>query len=199
MRRAEFEIKNEAELEKLLNKAAFGTLCMNDEPYPYAVNVNFVFQDKYIYFHGAMDGRKYSLALKNPHASFSAAKEYAFIPSYFFKNASCGATQYFVSAFLEGELRILEDKTQKAAALGLLMKKYQSEGKYEHLRSSDKAVEKTAVFQFQIASSSLKIKAGQNLNKECAAALVKKLKKRGAAKDGKTIKLIKKFTLKNKN
>ncbi|MDR2081947.1 MAG: pyridoxamine 5'-phosphate oxidase family protein [Campylobacteraceae bacterium] len=199
MRRAEFDIKDETELVKFLHEASFGTLCINDKPYPYAVGVNFIFHDKCIYFHGAMNGRKYSLACKNPHASFSAVKEYAFIPSYFFSGFACGASQYFISVFLEGELRIMEDKTQKAAALELLMKKYQNEGKYEHLHAYDKMLDKTAVFQFQIASSSLKIKAGQNLSKDSAVLLIEKLKKRDAPKDKETIELIKKFALKNKN
>jgi nitroimidazol reductase NimA-like FMN-containing flavoprotein (pyridoxamine 5'-phosphate oxidase superfamily) len=118
MRRDEFNIKDEAELEKVLNEANFGTLCLNDQPYPYAVSVNFVFSGGYIYFHGAADGRKYSLALKNPLASFTAVKEYAFIPSNFFGDTACSATQYFASAFLEGGLFIEEDKNAKSRRIG---------------------------------------------------------------------------------
>ncbi|MDR0666661.1 MAG: pyridoxamine 5'-phosphate oxidase family protein [Campylobacteraceae bacterium] len=195
MRRGEFDISDRAELKKLLNEAAFGTLCLNDKPFAYMVSVNFAFRSGYIYFHGALEGRKYSLALKNHLASFSVVKEYAFVPSYFFGAMACGGTQYFASAFLEGELFIIKNKKQKAAALKLIMKKYQNEGGYEPLDAYmyDKMLDKTAVFKLKIASSSLKIKAGQNLNKEQAILLMEKLKKRDGAKDLETIKLIKKF------
>jgi nitroimidazol reductase NimA-like FMN-containing flavoprotein (pyridoxamine 5'-phosphate oxidase superfamily) len=193
MRRKEFDAKDAAQMKKLLDEAGFGTLCLSDKPFPYMTSVNFAFGDESIYFHGASEGRKYSLALQNAPASFSVVKEYAFIPSYFFGDLACGSTQYFISAFLEGELFIMEDKAQKAAALELLIKKYQSESKHESLQYSDKIVDKTAVFKFKIISSSLKIKAGQNLSKDKAAHLIEKLSQRGAAKDLETVELIKKF------
>ncbi|MDR1615057.1 MAG: pyridoxamine 5'-phosphate oxidase family protein [Campylobacteraceae bacterium] len=193
MRRDEFDIKDTAELEKLLNEVSFGTICFNDQPFPYMTGINFVFKNGCIYFHGATQGRKYSLALKNPFVSFSAVKEYAFIPSNFFKNSACSATQYFASAFFEGELSIEKDKIQKAAILELLMKKYQKSGKYESLNHHvyDKMLDKTAVFRLKINSHTLKIKVGQNLSKEQILLLIEKLKNRGEPKDLETVELIK--------
>jgi nitroimidazol reductase NimA-like FMN-containing flavoprotein (pyridoxamine 5'-phosphate oxidase superfamily) len=192
MRRDEFDIKDKKELAQLLDEAGFGTLGLNDEPSVYMTGVNFVFKDDSVYFHGAADGRKYSLALARRLASFSVVKEYSFIPSHFFGHLACPATQYFSSAFLEGEISFIEDRVKKTAAFEALMNKYQNDGGYEPFNSHmyDKMLAKTAVFRLKITSFSLKIKAGQNLSKEQSNALIERLKTRGTQKDLETVELI---------
>jgi hypothetical protein len=78
------------------------------------------------------------------------------------------------------------------------MKKYQNSGEYKPLSSHvyDKIVDKTAIFKLKINSYTLKIKAGQNLNKEKISILIEKLNNRNEAKDLETVELIKRFALK---
>jgi len=166
MRRVEFNVTDKNELTKLLGEMSYGTLCFNDEPFPYMTPVNFIYYENSICFHGAMSGRKYELSLKNKRGSFSVVEERAFLPSYFTSELACSATQFFASAFLEGELSLVEDSLKKAQLLDILMKKYQPEGKYldieQNLEKYLSMLSKTAVFELQISSWSLKIKAGQN-------------------------------------
>jgi nitroimidazol reductase NimA-like FMN-containing flavoprotein (pyridoxamine 5'-phosphate oxidase superfamily) len=54
MRRAEFNVTDKNELTKLLGEVSYGTLCLNDEPFPYMTPVNFTYHENAIYFHGAI-------------------------------------------------------------------------------------------------------------------------------------------------
>jgi nitroimidazol reductase NimA-like FMN-containing flavoprotein (pyridoxamine 5'-phosphate oxidase superfamily) len=196
MRRAEFSITDKNELTKLLGEANYATLCLNDEPFAYMTPVNFIYHEDSIYFHGAMSGRKYELSLKNKRASFSAVCERSFIPSYFTSELACPASQFFASAFLEGELSFVTNNLKKAQILDIFMKKYQIEGKYLDIEKNlDKylsMLNKTAIFELQISSWSLKIKAGQNMKKEQFESVIEKLSLGGKPIDLSTVELMRK-------
>ncbi|MDR3346729.1 MAG: pyridoxamine 5'-phosphate oxidase family protein [Campylobacteraceae bacterium] len=197
MRRAEFNVADENELTKLLDETSYGTLCLNDEPFAYMTPVNFIYHENSIYFHGAMSGRKYELSLKNKRASFSAVAEHSFIPSHFTSELACPASQFFASAFLQGELSLETDSLKKAQILDILMKKYQTEGKYLNIEKNlDKYLSmlgKTALFELQISSWSLKIKAGQNMKKEQFESVIEKLSLGGKSVDLATVEMMRKM------
>ncbi|MDR1460197.1 MAG: pyridoxamine 5'-phosphate oxidase family protein [Campylobacteraceae bacterium] len=195
MRRAEFEIKDENEFKKLLKAANYGTLCLNDKPFAYAVPVNFIYHKKAIYFHGAAFGRKHELSLKNQNGSFSAVREYSFIPSHFSGDLACSASQYFMSVFVEGELLFVKEDVKKAEILDALMSKYQDEGEYlsisQNLEKYLGMLNKTAVYELKIISWSLKAKMGQNMKREQFENMIDKLQKRGLNEDILTIETMK--------
>ncbi|MDR2342694.1 MAG: pyridoxamine 5'-phosphate oxidase family protein [Campylobacteraceae bacterium] len=197
MRRAEFEIKDKDEFEKLLNAASYGILCLNDKPFAYAVPVNFTYNSMSIYFHGAVLGRKYELSLKNHKGSFSIVKEHSFIPSYFSGDFACHATWFFISAFIEGELLHVSENFKKAEILDKLMSKYQNEGSYVNILSNlEKYINilnKTAVYELNIISWSLKAKMGQNMKKEQFEKIIAKLQERGSKNDILMIETMKKI------
>ncbi|MDR1554786.1 MAG: pyridoxamine 5'-phosphate oxidase family protein [Campylobacteraceae bacterium] len=203
MRRAEFEVKDESEFEKLLKRANYGTLCLNDKPFAYAVPVNFIYQKNAINFHGAILGRKYDLSLKNKKGSFGVVEEYSFIPSYFSGDFACYASQYFMSAFIEGDLLHVEENVKKARILEALMDKYQSEGEYlsisQNLEKYIGRLDKTAVYELNIASWSLKVKMGQNMKQAQLEDMMNKLQERGLQEDISTVETIKKIMLHAKN
>ncbi|MDR0407865.1 MAG: pyridoxamine 5'-phosphate oxidase family protein [Campylobacteraceae bacterium] len=195
MRRAEFEIKDKSIFEKLLESANYGTLCLNNEPFAYAAPVNFIYHKNTICFHGAVFGRKYELSLKNQKASFSIVKEYSLIPSYFSGDLACFASQYFISAFIEGGLSFEKEDIKKAEILDALMNKYQNEGKYlnilQNLEKYLGMLQKTAVYKLEIASWSLKAKMGQNMKQEQFENMIENLQKRGLSEDILTLKIAK--------
>ncbi|MDR0580118.1 MAG: pyridoxamine 5'-phosphate oxidase family protein [Campylobacteraceae bacterium] len=197
MRRAEFEMRDGDEFEKLLNTASYGTLCLNDKPFAYAVPVNFAYNNMSVYFHGAILGRKYELSLKNQKGSFSVVKEYSFIPSYFGGDFACSASWFFISAFIEGELLHVREDFKKAEILDKLMSKYQKEGNYlsilPNLEKYTDMLNKTAVYELNIISWSLKAKMGQNMKKEQFEKMIAKLQERGSKNDILTIETMKKI------
>lgn len=188
MRRAEFEIKDEAAFEALLSECEYGTLALIDGDLPYCVPVNFVWYDGAVCFHGAKTGRKAEAIAKNPKAAFSALKPYSLIPSYFSDTrAACPATQYFASAHIEGITQKVEDENEKCRVLNALMQKLQPEGGYETIETTNpiyaKMTEQTGVWKLTPTQKSMKLKAGQNLPKERKEALIERLLQRGEAMD----------------
>ncbi|SFV61245.1 Pyridoxamine 5'-phosphate oxidase-related, FMN-binding [hydrothermal vent metagenome] len=51
-----FEIKEQESINKILEKAEYGTLALSDNGKPYSIPVNFVLLDNSIYFHGSHKG-----------------------------------------------------------------------------------------------------------------------------------------------
>ncbi len=196
MRRAEFEVRDEAAMEELLAECEYGTLSLVDEGEPYGVPVNFVWHGGAICFHGAREGRKAETIAKNPKASFSAVKPYSLIPSYFSDTrAACPATQFFASVHIAGRVEKVEDDGEKCAILTAIMQKLQPDGGYETIDAANpiytKMITKTAVWKLVPSYASMKIKAGQNLSDERKAEIISKLTARGLPKDASTISQMK--------
>jgi uncharacterized protein len=197
MRRAEFEVKDEAAFEGLLAECEYGTLSLIDGEEPYGVPVNFVWHGGAICFHGAREGRKAGAIAKNPKASFLVVKPYSLIPSYFSDTrAACPATQFFASAHIAGSVMIVEDDSEKCGILNAIMQKLQPDGGYEPIDAANpiytKMVAQTAVWKLTPTHTSMKVKAGQNLTDERKASIINQLANRGSELDKATIEVIQK-------
>ena len=76
MRKANREIKDRAEILRLLDECQTIRLAMHDEPYPYIVPLSFGWEEKdgtlYVYFHCAKEGKKLELIQKNANVCFEA-------------------------------------------------------------------------------------------------------------------------------
>ena len=193
MRRAEFDVKNENSINKILEACEYGSLSLISEGKPYVVALNFVFFENSIFFHGSKEGRKIQAIKSNPNASFLVVKPYSFIPSFFSGTmAACPATQFFASVLFEGTVNFIKDGNIKAKVLNALMKKFQSEDSFEEIAYEKamytKMLDKTAIFELKAENISCKIKVGQNLNEEKRNRLMQKLKSRDSKIDEETIK-----------
>ena len=195
--KAIFEIKDKEVIDEVLNSAEYGTLAICSENMPYSVPVNFAKIDKTIYFHGSKNGKKMEILRKNPLASFSVVESCSLIPSYFSSNdnLACPATQFFKSITMEGKVEFVDDYDEKVAALGVLMKKLQKEGRYKPFDEDvyTKAIDATTIYKLIPKTTRAKFKLGQHLNKKRFDMIIQNLEKRGDAKDISTIKLMKKF------
>ncbi len=84
-------------------------LALQDEPYPYAVAVNYapkVCDDElYLIFHGAKEGRRFNLLKKNPKVGFFITLQDEVVNTY-----DCRSTNLYESLAGEGEVLFLENK-----------------------------------------------------------------------------------------
>lgn len=123
MRRKEREITSIEEIKDVLDKSFALHLGINDNGHVYVVPVNFGYscQDgKYtFYFHGAKDGRKYSLLKDGAGVGFECETDCALMPG----EQACNYSAYYSSVIGEGNVSLLEDNEDKKAALNLIMKK----------------------------------------------------------------------------
>jgi len=80
MRRSDKQI-SPAQAEAILARAEYGTLAtVNEDGYPYAVPMNFVYFGGNVYFHCALEGQKLDNIANEPRVCFSAVAESEIAP-----------------------------------------------------------------------------------------------------------------------
>lgn len=87
-----------------------------DDGYPYAVPVNYVYDNGCLYLHSASQGHKIDAIKRNPKCSVCIIDRDDVIPEEF--------TSYFRSVIAFGQAEILDDVDDKISALRLLSEKY---------------------------------------------------------------------------
>ena len=186
MRRAEFECNDFDLIKSHLDKIPFGTISILDlhSCVPYAVPLSFCFLPTHtpkgaIGIHGAKAGRKYALLKENPKVSFSVAKPYSYIGSEFLGGAMI-PTQFFFSAFITGQFRVVEDFAQKREILSALVAKYEPQSTNFSFEKEAFAGSERGVFVgiIEIESLSVKAKFGQNIKPSEFESIVQDLQDR---------------------
>lgn len=116
----------------VLNNGTSGVLAVaGDDDYPYAVPMSYVYHDSKIYFHCAKTGHKLDGIMRNNKVSFCVIDKDQVVPEKY--------TSYFRSVITFGKARILEDLTEKRAALEILAERYspeQVEGRKKEINNS---------------------------------------------------------------
>ena len=155
MRRSEREITDSAGIESFIAGEKIMRVGFNDCGEVYIVPVNYgytVCGGKYtFYFHGAVAGRKYGLALKSPSVGFEIDGGYELISA----GTSCGHSAKYMSVIGNGVLSVIEDTDEKKAALEYVMK--QAAGR-TGLEYDNNVLGRTAVFKLDVKTMSCKAK-----------------------------------------
>ncbi len=199
MRRKEFRMEDEAEVTAFLQEMSFGYLGMTgSDGWPYVIPLNFAYAEGKIYLHGSRIGEKISCLSQDDKVTFSVAKEYAILPSYFTDPVfACPATSYFKSVFIKGHAKLLQDTHDKAKALSVFMAKLQPEGGYAPIDADDPKyvprINGVSVIEITIADLQAKFKFGQNLKEADRQTIISRLHERDAEYDEETIRLMKQF------
>lgn len=123
MRRSDREITYFSEIIEIMKKCDVVRLAMNDGDYPYILPLNFGMAVENgrveLYFHGAAEGRKYSIIAKDNRASFEMDCEHRLVTRP--EKGSC--TMEYESVIGRGRIDILPDP-EKLPAIKLLMEHY---------------------------------------------------------------------------
>ena len=124
MRRKKCKLSDET-AEKILREGLFGILALSGENnYPYALPINYAYEDGKIYFHSAVSGHKIDAIKNNSKASFCVVDKHEVISEKF--------TSYYTSVIVFGKMRITDDEDEKMLGLKLLAKKYSPNESVEH-------------------------------------------------------------------
>ncbi len=116
MRRKKQLLPNES-AEFILKNGLTGVLAvLGDDEYPYAVPLNYVYENGKIYFHCARSGHRLDAIRRHSKVSFCVIEKEQIVPEIF-------ATNYrSVIAF--GKAREVEDDAEKMSVMQLLNNKY---------------------------------------------------------------------------
>lgn len=199
MRRKEFTVSEQAEINDFLSEMTFGYLAtVGEDGWPHIKALNFVHLDDALYFHGSKIGEKIRDLGHNNRVTFAVAKEFSLIPSYFSdEKLACPATAFFKSVTIKGTATFVEDAREKARVFTAFMQKLQPEGGYDPIDATDSDYAKNllgvSLVKITIEDLTAKFKFGQNLNENRFENLVGKLGERGRELDQETIEMMKKY------
>lgn len=127
----------------ILKKAHTGTLALIDEDnFPYALPINYAFENDTFYFHCALEGHKLQAIRHCNKASFCVIDKDEIVPEKF--------TTAYRSVIVFGEIQIIEELSTKRKALELLGRKY-SPGLEQSLQKEiNRAFDHTCVIELKI-------------------------------------------------
>jgi len=143
MRRTDREITDRAWMEAVLDDAVYATFALSDGDEPYAVPMNFAYDDGALYIHSARKGRKVDILEKNPSVGFSAVVGAELTSA----EAPCAWDMRYRSVNGSGTAEAVEDPEEKARALNLLMAKYSGRGGHVF---TEKQLAHVAVFRVRV-------------------------------------------------
>ncbi len=140
MRRKDRQM-SKSEAEDVLRTGEYGILSTtNSVGYPYGIPLNFAFDGRTIYFHGAKDaGEKFFAFERSSKACFTVVRNSQVHPEQF--------SSAFESCIVFGRVRKAENPR---TGLQRLIEKYSPEFLEEGKAYIDRAISHTAVFQFDI-------------------------------------------------
>ncbi|MGA7368000.1 MAG: pyridoxamine 5'-phosphate oxidase family protein [Nitrososphaeraceae archaeon] len=178
--RNRFQIKSEYRIIDFLNSQPVGRICSIDiDGFPQVIPMNFVFvatqhemkMNKHstpinsdaIYMHSHPFGEKIENIKRNSKVGFEVDQHVCFLPSYYFHPTDASqADTLYISVVIKGNAFMISDATEKAFALNMLMKKYQTEGLYESLNQSMRSVRAVSVIKVVPQDIRGKYKIGQH-------------------------------------
>ena len=147
MRRRDREITDKQDILEVMRKCDVCRIALHDGDYPYIVPLNFGFQVEkdmpVLYFHGALEGKKYELIEKDNRASFEMDCGHQLI----LDKAQGNCAMEFESVIGQGYIEMLNEE-EKYEALKVLMKQYRR----EDFPFNEKVIPMTAVFRLRVES-----------------------------------------------
>jgi nitroimidazol reductase NimA-like FMN-containing flavoprotein (pyridoxamine 5'-phosphate oxidase superfamily) len=124
VRRSDREIKNFSDIIKVMEKCDVCRLALHDEKYPYIVPLNFgmTVEDEKVtlFFHGALEGKKYDLMKKNDKACFEMDCSHRLVTE--MEAGNC--TMEYESVIGYGSITEITEAEEKYKALCTLMSHY---------------------------------------------------------------------------
>ena len=145
MRRKDREITDKQDILEVMRKCDVCRIALHDGDYPYIVPLNFGLQVEndmpVLYFHGALEGKKYELIEKDNRASFEMDCGHQLI----LDKAQGNCAMEYESVIGQGYIEMLNEE-EKYEALRILMKQYRR----EDFPFNEKVIPMTAVFRLRV-------------------------------------------------
>jgi len=144
MRRSDKEITDESSIEGIINASLVCRLALSDEDQPYIVPLSFGYQDRTLYFHSALEGKKIDILRKNNRICFEFDVNTEIIEA----EKACKWGMKYQSVIGFGKAVFVEDIEEKQKALNIIISHYSD----RNFQFSDKAIKKIAVIKIKIES-----------------------------------------------
>lgn len=111
------------QIEALLHRAETGSFAtINENGYPYAVGMHFVYSNNKIYLHGLPKGQKIDNIKRNPKVCFEVNELIGLLIEN--DNNPCDTNAQYNSVVIIGNASLVEDLNYKHEVLNKIVKKY---------------------------------------------------------------------------
>lgn len=120
MRRQEREITDHQAIEGLLRQGQVLYLAMCDGEQPYVLPLSYGYNGRALYIHSALEGRKLQVLRRNPRVCFVVEPQRELVAS----RTPCNWSFRYRSVVGEGTVAVVDDLTERAAALDVLMRQH---------------------------------------------------------------------------
>lgn len=144
MRRKEKEITKKSDIEAVIHKSLVCRVGLSDDNIPYIVPLCFGYQDRTIYVHGSLKGRKTNILLKNQNVCFEFDINTEIVEA----ENPCEWGMKYQSVIGFGKAFFLENPDDKRKALNIIMNQYSD----RPFQFPENAIRGTAVIKIEIAS-----------------------------------------------
>jgi len=142
MRRSEKEITDESAMEAIIHASLVCRLALSDGNQPYIVPLCFGYQDRTLYFHSALEGKKIDILKKNNRTCFEFDVNSEIIEA----DKACKWGMKYQSVIGFGKAVLVENIAEKKKALNIIMNHYSD----RDFQFTDKAIKKIAVIKIEI-------------------------------------------------
>lgn len=118
---------------------------------PYVIPMNFGYEEGIIYLHSGPDGSKLDMLSRNSQVcvTFCEGHELA----YQHPNVACSYRMRSKSVICRGQVRFVEEMTEKRRSLDIIMRQYTS----DHFNYSDPAVRNVKIWQVEVENMTGKV------------------------------------------
>ena len=142
MRRSEKEITDELAVEAIIHASLVCRLALSDGNQPYIVPLCFGYQDRTLYFHSALEGKKIDILNTNNRTCFEFDINSEIIKA----DKACKWGMKYQSVIGFGRAVLVENIEEKQKGLNIIMNHYSD----RNWQFPDKAIEKIAVIKIEI-------------------------------------------------
>jgi nitroimidazol reductase NimA-like FMN-containing flavoprotein (pyridoxamine 5'-phosphate oxidase superfamily) len=138
------EIKDQKEIEAIIQKATVCRVGLSENNVPYVVPVNFGYEDNCLYFHSAPEGKKIETIKKNSNVCFEMDVDQEVVRA----ETPCNWGVKYRSVIGFGKALLVDDLEEKRRALNIIVEHY-SDDSYEYPEND---VRKVAIIRIEIHS-----------------------------------------------
>ena len=116
-------ITDPTQIEEIIRKCPYCIVGITDlEGNPYAVPMNFAYQDGVIYLHSGPEGSKVEMVTKHPQVCITFCEGHELV--YMHRQVACSYSMKSRSVICRGKVHFVEDMEEKRRVLDMLMKQY---------------------------------------------------------------------------
>jgi len=144
MRRSDKKITDESALKAVIQQSLVCRLGLSDGCQPYVVPLSFGYEDGFLYFHAALEGRKIEMIRRNYRVCFEFDVNAEIVEDL----EACGWSMRYQSVIGFGKAVILDEIEEKRKGLEIIMRQYSD----RPFLFPEESVARTAVIKVAIES-----------------------------------------------